>query len=167
MALSNIYLWLDGIDGESHDLDHHGWIEVEDFTWGASNDAKSGTGQSGSGQGGKSKTIGKVNPLTVTKETDKASVTLFQSCVMGSEIDRGLVSCMKLDGETRVEYLKIELKKIYVEKVDWSKGDGEQHKETVVFNFAEFKEIYAVQRNRGFSGGVTEFGFNIETSTAT
>jgi type VI secretion system secreted protein Hcp len=164
MAQSNMYLWLDGVEGESRDLDHEGWIEVETFSWGVNNKASYQTDQAASGQGSKSKTIGTLETFSVSKGIDKASVSLFQSCMMGSKIDSALVSFVKLDGETRVEYFRIELKKVHVQKVSWASG-VDSIKETVDLDFAIFREFYTVQRNRGFRGGVTEFGFNLETST--
>ena len=74
---------------------------------------------------------------------------------------------MKLDGETRIEYFKIELTKIYVQEVDWtSEESADELKEEVKLDFATFREFYTVQRNRGFPGGSTEFGFDLEKSTA-
>ena len=167
MALTNVYLLLDGIEGESRDLEHQGWIELDTFTWGVANSANYQTDQGASGKDGKSKTIGVLSKFNVTKKLDKASVSLFQACMMGSKIDSGFLSFMKLDGHTRIAYFKIELTKIHVQKVDWaSVGDADNLTETVELDFATFREFYTVQRNRGFRGGVTEFGFNLETSTA-
>ena len=53
---------------------------------------------------------------------------------------------MKLDGETRVEYFRIELKKIMVSSVGYQ-GASEDWKETVVLKFTEFKEFYTLQTN--------------------
>jgi type VI secretion system secreted protein Hcp len=166
MALTNVYLLLDGIEGESRDLEHEGWIELDTFTWGVTNGANYQTDQGASGPGGKSKTVGGLSEFLVVKRLDKASVSLFQACMMGSKIDRGFLSFMKLDGATRIQYFKIELTKIHVQKVEWtSEGGADNIKETVKLDFATFREFYTVQRNRGFRGGVTEFGFNLETST--
>jgi type VI secretion system secreted protein Hcp len=167
MALTNVYLLLDGIEGESRDLEHHGWIELDTFTWGVTNTANYQTDQGASGKGGKSKTVGSLSKFDVTKRLDKASVSLFQACMMGSKIDSGFLSFMKLDGETRIEYFRIALTKIHVQKVEWaSEESADNVKETVELDFATFREFYTVQRNRGFPGGVTEFGFDLETSTA-
>jgi type VI secretion system secreted protein Hcp len=169
MALrKNVYLWLDGIEGESHDVHHHGWIEVETFGWSVSNTANYQTDKGASGQGGKSKTIGTLGAFEIHKMIDKASVSLFQACMMGSKIDSGILSFFKLDGETRVQYFRIELTKVHVKGVEWT-SEGEEElavKEKVTLDFATFREFYTVQRNPGFRGGSTEFGFDLETSTA-
>jgi type VI secretion system secreted protein Hcp len=166
MAQSNIYLWLDGIEGESSDLGHQGWIEIATFSWGVGNSASYLTDQGGSGQGGKSKTIGTLETFQINKKMDKASVSLFQACMIGSKIDSGVLNFVKLDGETRVTYLRIELTKVHVQKVSWATEEpAAEIRETVDLNFATFREFYTLQENEGFSGGVTDFGFNLETST--
>ena len=45
MAASNIYLKLDGLDGESLDEDHKDWIEVQNWSWGVDNPASFAVGQ--------------------------------------------------------------------------------------------------------------------------
>jgi type VI secretion system secreted protein Hcp len=100
---------------------------------------------------------------------DKAFVSPFQACMMGSKIDSALLSFVKLDGETRIEYFRIELKKIHVQEVSRASQDSDSAVEiieTVQLKFATFREFYTVQRNRSFPAGSTEFGFNLETSTA-
>jgi hypothetical protein len=47
MALTNVYLWLDGIEGESHQV----WIELATFSWGVQNDANYKTDQGAFGTG--------------------------------------------------------------------------------------------------------------------
>ena len=96
MALTNVYLWLDGIEGESHDMEHQGWIEIGTFTWGVGNTANYQSDQGGSGKGGKSKTVGTLTDLRVTKKIDKASVSLFQACMMGSKIDSGTLKFFEI-----------------------------------------------------------------------
>ena len=85
--------------------------------------------------------------------------------MMASQIDRGTISCVKMDGEMRLEYFRIELKKIVVMEVDWEGIGSDDVKEEVTLNFGRFKELYTLQGNRGFPGGVTRFGFDRETST--
>ena len=54
--------------------------------------------------------------LPARKLCDKSTVVLGR-VRLGRHIPGGTISCMKLDGETRVQYLKIELKDIMVKKV--------------------------------------------------
>jgi type VI secretion system secreted protein Hcp len=180
MERTNMFLWLDGFEGESHDEDHRGWIEVDTFTWTVSNQASwqssgggggggGGAGGSGGGGGGGggggTQSQGDITDITVTKKIDRASVPLFQACMLGNQIDSGIISCVKLDGAMRIEYFRIELQKIIVQKVVWNGIGSADVKEDVDLNFGIFKEFYMLQGNLGFGRGVTEFGFNRETST--
>lgn len=162
----NMYLWLDGVVGKSVDENHIGWIELTTFTWDVTNNATwQSAGQGSKGKGGQATVQGNVTNITATKKIDQASVTLFQTCMMANQIDSGIISCVKLDGEMRLEYFRIELQKIVVVKVHWEGIGGADVKEDVELNFGQFKEFYMLQGNRGFPGGVTEFGFDRETST--
>ena len=174
MAKTNIYLWLKGIDGESLDTgltksrlgppNHQGWIEIDSVGWSATNDASYKIGDPGKAKGGKSQA--QIGNITVTKPCDLSSVALMRNCVLGSGIGSGIISFMKLDGETRVEYFRIELKKIMVSSVGYQ-GASEDWKETVVLKFTEFKEFYTLQTNSGLPGGGGDFGWDSETQTPT
>ena len=162
MAQTNIYLKLQGVDGELMDQDHKDWIEVESFTWGVDNPASFAIGQGGQA------TQAHVAALALQKRCDKSSVTLFKDCTTGKHIPKGTVSCMKLDGDSRVEYLKIDLTDIMVSAFKWAGSGGDQIvNEHVSLVFAEFKEIYKMQQDVGSAGGNTDFGYNVQTSKAT
>jgi type VI secretion system secreted protein Hcp len=72
-----IYLKIDGIDGESTDDKHRGWIEVFSFSWGLSQ-----TGEAAHGTGGGA---GKVSfsDLNVVKKLDSTSPRLMLACASG------------------------------------------------------------------------------------
>jgi type VI secretion system secreted protein Hcp len=74
---------------------------------------------------------------------------------------------MKLDGDSRVEYLKIDLTDIMVSGLQWS-GSGGEHlvHEHLSLVFAEFKQSYNLQSDAGGAQGATDFGYNIQTSKA-
>jgi type VI secretion system secreted protein Hcp len=163
MARTNIYLKLEGVDGESIDEGHEQWIELESFKWNVKNDASFATGQGGQA------TQGHVDKITVDKICDNSSVTLFKNCTTGKHIKSGKIECLKLDGEKRVKYLEVELTDIMVGKVDWS-GQGSEAvlHETVELEFAEFHKTYQTQQDTGdTTSGAVEFKFNRQTSKST
>ena len=103
----------------------------------------------------------------VDKVCDKSSVTLFQNCTTGKHIKNGKIECLKLDGETRVKYLEVELTDIMVAKVDWSgQGSDSVLKESVELEFAEFHKTYhdAGGHRRTPEAQTKEFKFNRQTS---
>ena len=70
-----IYMKIDAIPGESHDAAHQGWIDVESFSWGATQAAARTAGQGCS-----------LHSLTFTKRLDKASPMLAQAALTGQPI---------------------------------------------------------------------------------
>ncbi len=162
MAQSNIYLKLDQVDGESLDHDHQNWIEVESFSWGVDNPSSFAVGQGGQA------TQAHIAAMGVQKQCDKSSVTLFKNCTTGKHIPKGTISCVKLDGDSRVEYLKIDLTDIMVSNFQWSGSGADQIvQEHISLVFAEFKETYKLQQSGGSAGGGTDFGYNIPQGKAT
>jgi type VI secretion system secreted protein Hcp len=162
MAATNVYLKLDGLDGESMDDDHKDWIEVSSFNWGVANQASFSVGQGGQA------TQATISELSIMKHLDKASVALFKASTTGKHIAKGTLSCMKLDGDSRVEYMKVDFTDLMVTNVNWS-GSGMDTAvgESVSLVFAEFKQAYKLQQDKGSGGGTTDFGFNVQTSKAT
>jgi type VI secretion system secreted protein Hcp len=73
-------LEIDGIKGESTDAKHPNTIEIESYSWGASND---GSAAHGSGAG-----AGKVHfqDLHFTAQVSKASPELLLACASGRHI---------------------------------------------------------------------------------
>lgn len=89
-ALSAAYIKFDGVDGESTDRDHKGWIDVMSVSQArAPRDAASGlpTGKR------------QHKPLTITKPIDKASPILAKSLANGSPLSNVTVS---VDGHVTV-----------------------------------------------------------------
>jgi type VI secretion system secreted protein Hcp len=159
MAATNVYLKLDGIDGESQDQDHDKHIEVMSWSWGVDNPANFSIGQGGQA------TQAHIGSINIQKVMDKSSVTLFKNSTTGKHIASGTLSCMKLDGDTRVEYFKVDFTNLIVSSVQWSGGGQEQAtNEHVALVFEEFKQKFKLQEDTGGAGGATDFGFNVQTS---
>ncbi|HAF13941.1 MAG TPA: type VI secretion system tube protein Hcp, partial [Blastocatellia bacterium] len=79
MAVTDFFLKLDGIKGESTDSKHKEELEIESFSWGATN---SGSFSNAPGAGGGT---GKVNFQDVhfTKKADKSSADIMFHCASG------------------------------------------------------------------------------------
>lgn len=151
----NMFLKLDGVEGESQVEGHIDEIDVLSWSWGLS---QSGTTHLGSGGGS-----GKVNvqDVSFTKMVDKASPTLVKFCANGKHIAKGKLSVNKM-GETPLEYLVVELEEIIVSSVSTGGAQGEDRiSENVTLNFAKFKEIYTLQEGTGGSGKKVYGGWDI------
>jgi type VI secretion system secreted protein Hcp len=159
MAQTNIYLKLDGCNGESLDSEHRDWIEVESFSWGVDNPSSFAIAQGGQA------TQAHIAQFNIQKRADKGSINLFKCCLTGKHLPSGILECLKLDGDKRIVYLRIQLTDIMVSNFQWS-GTGGEHlmHEQVSLVFAQFKETYTLQQNVGSSAGAIEFGYNIQTA---
>jgi len=156
--MADMFLKLEGIDGESLDHKHGREIEIVEFTWGLSNNASYALTQQDAAN------KAKVDNVTVTKYFDKASITLAQYCAMGQHIPQGRITCRKNSGEAKVDYLLIVLKKVMVTDIKWAgKEVAPGAPETVTLSFGQFKLFYTAQDSSGASGDVNEFGFDVQT----
>lgn len=152
----DMFLKLDGCDGESADDKHPKEIDVLAFSWGMS--------QSGSmhvaGGGG----TGKVNvqDMSITKYLDKATTVLMQKCCEGKHFAKALFTCRKAGTDMPIEYLKVTMEEVLVSSISEGGGKGEdQQTENITLNFAKVKIEYTPQKNDGTAGASSEHGFDI------
>jgi type VI secretion system secreted protein Hcp len=146
MAVPDVYLKIEGIDGEAQDDKHKDWIEVSSFSWGASN---TGTGAVGMGSGASKANM---HDLQVTKYIDKATPGLMQACCNGKHFATAKLYIRKA-GENPVEYLKYDMDEVFISSVAHGGADGGGiATESVALNFAKIKLTYTVQNKDGTAG---------------
>lgn len=152
---ADMFLKLEGVDGESKDDSHKKEIDVLSWSWGAS---QSGTGHVGGGSG-----AGKVNvqDLSVTKYVDASSHLLLLDCCNGQHIKKGTLVVRKA-GATPLEYIKLTMEDIIVSNVHTGGSGGEDRlTETITLNFSKFKYEYTPQKADGSGDGTKETGWDI------
>jgi type VI secretion system secreted protein Hcp len=152
---ADMFLKLEGVDGESKDDSHKKEIDVLSWSWGA---AQSGTGHVGGGSG-----AGKVSvqDLSVTKYVDSASHLLLLDCCNGQHIKKGTLVVRKA-GATPLEYIKLTMEDIIVSNVHTGGSGGEDRlTETITLNFSKFKYEYTPQKADGSGDGTKETGWDI------
>src|SRR6266516_1889866 len=126
----DMFLKIDGIDGESQDKSHKGEIDVLSFSWGVHNTTSRG------GSGGSS---GKATAedFTFTHLVDKASPALMLACAAGRHIQQAQLTVRKAGGD-KTEFMKIRLEDCLVTSVapDFNKADqSDLPLESFTFNF--------------------------------
>lgn len=152
----DMFLKLEGIDGESMDAQHGDEIDVLSWSWGASN---SGTMHISKGGG-----AGKVSvqDINVVKYVDKASTAIIQAVAVGKHVPSATLTVRKAGGEEPVEYLVIEMKSVLVSSWQTGGSQGEERlTESITLNFEEFKTTYTPQDNDGTALASVDFGYNI------
>ncbi len=109
-AFFDIFLEIEGVEGESTAAGHKGSIEVLSWSWGVSQTATGG----GGGSGGAVTAREKTGHVTLIKRIDKATPLLFKRVVDGTHIPRVVVQLTREDGQT---YLRYELKDVVISSI--------------------------------------------------
>lgn len=152
----DMFLKLNGIDGESMDAAHENEITVESWSWGM---VQSGTTHEGPGGGG-----GKVSggDMSLGKRVDKATPAIMMKCCNGTHIADGTLTVREAGGETPVEYLKIEMKDIMITSYQTGgAADGlDRLEEHITLNFRNYIATYTEQLASGGAGASTPQGWN-------
>lgn len=153
----DIFLKLQGINGESEDAVHAGEIDIIGWNWGMSN---TGTAHLGGGAG-----TGKVNigDLSVTKYVDLASTPLMLSCAMGKHVTTATLTIRKAGGDNPLEYLIITMTEVMVTNIQHGGSSGDERTtEVISLNFERIDIKYTEQSKTGGNGGASpEFKWDI------
>ena len=151
----DMFLKLDGCDGESADDEHTDEIDLLAYSWGMT---QSGSMHIGGGGGS-----GKVNvqDMSITKYLDKATTVLMQKCCSGKHFSSAVLTCRKA-GEKPITYLKITMEEVLVSSVsEGGSGGDDRQTENITLNFAKVKVEYTPQKADGSAGAASELGFDI------
>ena len=98
MALVDMFLKLDGVEGESKDASGKGgWIQIDGFLVGATSPRDSFTNQA--------KGAVRLSHLTIKTKIDKATPKLFDKITKNEKIPKATLSCRKA-GKEQFEYFK-------------------------------------------------------------
>jgi type VI secretion system secreted protein Hcp len=155
LAAVNMYLEIDGIQGESVQSKSVGAIDVLAWSNGLSNSASF---QAGAGGG-----AGKANfqDLSITKYLDSASPYLMLYTSTGQHIDSATLTVRRA-GETNSLYFKVELKNIIVTSVSSGGSGGEDRlTENISLNYSEIRwTYYPIDGNGNVTTPIT-VGYNI------
>lgn len=157
----DMFLKLDGIEGEAQDSVHKKEIDILAWSWGAS---QSGTTHMGAGGGG-----GKANiqDISFTHYVDSASHMLLQRCFDGKHITEGKLVVRKAGG-TPLEYITIEMKDIMVTSVSTGGSGGEDRlTENVTLNFAIVDFTFKPQKEDGSADADKKAGWDIAENKTT
>jgi type VI secretion system secreted protein Hcp len=114
-----IFLQLDGIDGESQKKGAENWIELFSFSNGASNPSSVSFG-TGSG-------AGKVDlsSLSLQKQLDKSSPKLFLNCCSGTHIAKGTMIVREATGADSTEvYFQYDMTEVFIDSISWGGSAG-------------------------------------------
>lgn len=150
------FLKIDGIDGESGDKKHKNEIQLESFSWGAS---QSGSNSAGGGGG-----AGKVQmqDFSFVMGVNKASPKLFLACANGEHIKKAVLVCRKA-GKEQQEYLKWTMTDLLVSSYQTGGSAGSTvPMDQVNLNFTKIEVEYKAQKPDGTLDSPVTAGWNLK-----
>ncbi len=149
-AAIDMFLKIDGIDGESSDAGHPGEIDVLKWSWGMS---QSGASHGGGGGSGKVS----IQDMSITKSTDSTTSDLMQSCCTGNNIGKvtlQMCTTISVGGAPPLCYFTIEMEKVFISSMSiGGSSEDEVLTETLTFNFDKVNYTYLPHDDTGAPTG--------------
>ncbi len=155
----DMFLKLDGIDGESLDDTYAKYIDVISWNWGAS---QSGSVHMGGGAGS-----GKASfqDLSITKYVDASSHKLWKSVSIGAHIKEAKLIVRKA-GEKPLDYIVLTMTNCLITSINAGGSGGEDRlMENITINFEEYEFAYTPQKEDGSGDSVLPFKFSISKNS--
>ena len=156
---SDYLLELDGIKGESRDDKHKDTLEIESFSWGATNQ---GSFASGGGGG-----AGKVSfqDIHFTTRVNKSSPILMLSCATGQHIKKATLFVRKAGGDQQ-DYYTVTMTDLLVSSYQSSGSNGSDALPVDQFslNFSSIKYEYKPQKPDGSLDSAVTAGYDLKAN---
>ncbi len=153
------FMKFDGVDGESQDAKHKGWIDLLSFS--------QSIHQPGSGATGVARRRGDVimDDIRCSKLLDKSSPKIGESVCNGKVYPKVEIEMTaSYTDDARVTYYRYELKNVLVTSYNVS-GSGQSQdvpSEDFSLNFEEIKVTYTENDNAGKKKGNVEYSWKVE-----
>jgi type VI secretion system secreted protein Hcp len=158
MPLVDTFLQITGIEGESVDSKHKGWLEVESWSWGETNPTPA-TGGGGGGGSGKVQ----VQDLFVSTRVSKASPKLFLACATGQRMKEAKLAAVRA-GKTQVEFLTWTFNDVLVTGYQTGGSSDELPGDQVSLSFSKLKVEYRAQKADGSHDVPVTAGWDVKTN---
>jgi len=159
-ALADVFLLLEGIQGDSTDASHKYEIDILTYTQSFKNSVPDTTG----GGGGTGKVT--CGDVTVTKNIDKSSPLLIKAVTTGEHIKKAVLT-FRTVGKRDVEYYTVTMKDVLITSIDQTdQNNPARIFERVQINAAAFKFHFVPQDRAGAPGTPVEFEFDCKANKA-
>ncbi|MCZ2497587.1 type VI secretion system tube protein Hcp [Xylophilus sp. Kf1] len=153
----DIFIKIDGIDGESPDTSHKNEIDVLSFQWKVS---QASAMHAGSGGGAGKATV---EDFEFEHYIDRSSPNLMKYCLTGKHVAEARLTVRKAGGNP-LEYLRLVFSDVIVTSVAPFGGSADELRvrERVRLSFSRIQQEYAVQNAQGGSGGAVTASYDIK-----
>lgn len=155
--MADMFIKIGSVPGESPDeiyAGSDGWIQVEDWSWGMSQEA---AGHVGTGIGAAK---AHVSDIDVRHRVDAASAELMKHCCKGTHHPEAELIVRKAGGAP-LDFLKIKMGHVLIAGVNTAGAGANELMETVSLHFQEVKVTYTAQDASGASMGEHIFTWNV------
>ncbi|KWS65228.1 MULTISPECIES: Hcp family type VI secretion system effector [Pseudomonas syringae group] len=151
------FMKVDGVEGESLDDGHKGWVELLSYHY----NAMQSISQTASSSGGATAGGVYLGDFQISKYVDRATPKLFEICCKGTHIKNVTIRIHRA-GTEKFKYLDIVLEEVLISLVS---GHGADQSglpiESVNLNFGRIKFEYSQQRRAdGGSAGIVSGGWD-------
>lgn len=139
---NDIYMKIEGIEGESTAEGHKNEVELLSWSFGASNATSVTPGKTGLSAG-----RANVQDFAATKRTDKTTPPLFKACVTGKDIPKVTVSVRKATGDGgQADFLVYTFTNVMISSLQMGGSNSDDIPvESVTFAFAKVEVKYLTQ----------------------
>jgi type VI secretion system secreted protein Hcp len=156
MAAVDYFLKIDGIAGESQDSKHKGEIELESFSWGATQ--AGGTGGGGGGGAGKVQ----MQDFHFVMTVNKASPKLFLACASGQHL-KGATFVARKAGKDQQEFLLYKFTDVLVSSYQTGGSGGDVlPMDQISLNFARIEIEFRPQKADGSLAPPEKGGWDVK-----
>jgi type VI secretion system secreted protein Hcp len=142
------FMKIDGIEGESTDDKHSGWIEITSFDTGVTQRSSA----TASSVGGASSERADFNDFVIAKELDKATPKLALACAAGTHINNIVIEICRA-GDKPVKFMEYKMTNCIISNVSESGsaggGEGSFPKESVSIDYGKITWNYVQQKRAG------------------
>jgi type VI secretion system secreted protein Hcp len=154
------FVKIDGIEGESMDEKHVGWIEIIRYGTGV----RQTVSTTASSAGGATAERADFDSFAFSKLIDKSSPLLMLACAAGTHIDEMIVELCRA-GTDKVKFMEYRLKNCLINWVSTSSGDPNNSfpVELVKINFGKIEWCYIQQKRLGgWASGNIAAGWDLQ-----
>ena len=155
---ADYFINITGVEGESRDAKHKGWIEVESWSWGETRPAPPSAG----GGAGAGKV--QMQDLHFTTRVSKASPKLFLACASGQHMKEARLVAVH-SGAMQQEFLTWTFSDVLVSGYQTgAAGDEVAPMDQVSLNFSKVRVEYKAQKADGSLDAAVTAGWDVKTN---
>jgi type VI secretion system secreted protein Hcp len=138
------FMQIDGIQGESGDERHAGWIEIKNFSLGVGQRVS----RTASSAGGASAERADFAEFTLSKLLDIATPQLALACAAGTHIDRIVVAICRA-GKDKVKFMEYRFANCLISAFATHSAHGEFPVDDVAIHYGQIEWHYTRQNRAG------------------